>query len=126
MFVYNILIMKTPITDNKGKKVLTSTPVLDKSWLNTLSNTLFIFGIEKKANACKGKDLDLFFGLNTELADSENNTNEKTIHQVSPVANNECFTVYTSIGNAEQLEKQYNDAFKKAFPLTPDECFKKK
>ena len=39
--------------------------------------------------------------------------------------NNECFAVYTSIGNAEEIEKQYNDAFKKAFPLTPDECFKK-
>lgn len=39
--------------------------------------------------------------------------------------NNECFTVYTSIDNAEQLEKEYNDAFLKAFPLTPDECFKK-
>lgn len=39
--------------------------------------------------------------------------------------NNECFTVYTSIDNAEQLEKEYNDAFLKAFPLTPDEYFKK-
>ena len=39
--------------------------------------------------------------------------------------NNECFTVFTSIDNVEQLEKQYNDAFLKAFPLTPDECFKK-
>ena len=39
--------------------------------------------------------------------------------------NNGCFTVYTSIGNAEEIEKQYNDAFLKAFPLTPDECFKK-
>ena len=41
--------MEKPITDNKGKKVLTSTPVLDKSWLKTLSNTLFVFGIEKKS-----------------------------------------------------------------------------
>ena len=111
MFVYNILIMKTPITDNKGKKVLTSTPVLDKSWLNTLSNTLFVFGIEKKANACKGKDLYTFYKANTE--------------PIPPIADNECFTVYTSIDNAEQLEKEYNDAFLKAFPLTPDECFKK-
>ena len=39
--------------------------------------------------------------------------------------NNECFTVYTSIDNAEQLEKEYNDTFLKAYPLTPDECFKK-
>ena len=39
--------------------------------------------------------------------------------------NNECFPVFVSIDNAEQLEKQYNDAFNKAFPLTPDECFKK-
>ena len=27
--------------------------------------------------------------------------------------------------NQRELEKQYNDAFLKAFPLTPDECFKK-
>ena len=111
MFVYNILIMETPITDNKGKKVLTSTPVLDKSWLKTLSNTLFIFGIEKKANACKGKDLDTFYNSNTE--------------PIPPITDNKCFTVYTLIDNAEQLEKQYNDAFNKAYPLTPDECFKK-
>ena len=111
MFVYNILIMKTPITDNKEKKVLTSTPVLDKSWLKTLSNTLFIFGIEKKANACKGKDLDTFYNSNTE--------------SIPPITDNKCFTVYTSIDNAYQLEKQYNDAFNKAYPLTPDECFKK-
>lgn len=39
--------------------------------------------------------------------------------------NNECFTVYTSIGNVKEIEKEYNDAFLKAFPLTPDECFKK-
>ena len=29
------------------------------------------------------------------------------------------------ITNRLQLEKQYNDAFKKAYPLTPNECFKK-
>ena len=125
MFVYNILIMKNSTPDNKENSIDNSNPNLDNNWLKNLSDTLFVFGIEKKANACKGKDLDLFFGLNTELADSENNTNEKTIHQVSPIADNECFTVYTLIDNAEQLEKQYNDAFKKAFPLTPDECFKK-
>ena len=39
--------------------------------------------------------------------------------------NNECFTVFVSIDSAKQLEKQYNDAFKKAFPFTPDDCFKK-
>lgn len=103
--------MEKPITNNKENVTGTSTPVLDKSWLKTLSNTLFIFGIEKKANACKGKDLDTFYSSNTE--------------SIPPIADNECFTVYTSIDNAEQLEKQYNDAFLKAFPLTPDECFKK-
>ena len=103
--------METPITDNKENVTGTSTPVLDKSWLKSLSNTLFVFGIEKKANACKGKDLYTFYKSNTE--------------PVPPIADNECFTVYTSIDNAEQLEKEYNDAFLKAFPLTPDECFKK-
>ena len=103
--------METPITDNKGKKVLTSNPVLDKSWLKTLSNTLFIFGIEKKANACKGKDLYTFYNSNTE--------------SIPPIADNECFTVYTSIGNVKEIEKQYNYAFLKAYPFTPDESFKK-
>ena len=63
--------MEKPITNNKEKKVLTSTPVLDKSWLKTLSNTLFVFGIEKKANACKGKDLYTFYypGFNLRSTD---------------------------------------------------------
>lgn len=41
--------MEKPITNNKENVTGTSTPVLDKSWLKTLSNTLFIFGIEKKS-----------------------------------------------------------------------------
>ena len=40
--------------------------------------------------------------------------------------NNECFTVFVSIDNAEKIEKQFNDIFNKVYPLTPDECFKKK
>ena len=87
MFVYNILSMETPITNNKGKLILIPNPDLDNNWLENLKNTPFIFGTKKD--------------------------------------NNESFTVYTSIDNAEQLEKQYNDAFLKVFPLTPDECFKK-
>lgn len=71
----------------------------------------FYFWNRKKANACKGKDLYTFYKANTE--------------PIPPIADNECFTVYTSIDNAEQLEKEYNDAFLKAYPLTPDECFKK-
>ena len=87
MFVYNILIMEIPITDNKGKLIVIPNPDLDNNWLKSLKDIPFIFGTTKD--------------------------------------NNECFTVFVSIDNAEQLEKQYNDAFKKAFPLTPDECFKK-
>ena len=87
MFVYNILSMETPITNNKGKLLLIPNPDLDNSWLKNLSDTPFIFGTKKD--------------------------------------NNECFTVYTSIGNVEEIEKEYNNAFLKAFPLTPDECFKK-
>ena len=103
--------METSITNNKEKVLPSSNPNLDNNWLKNLSDTLFVFGIEKKANACKGKDLYTFYKSNTE--------------PIPPIADNECFTVYTLIDNAEQLEKQYNDAFKKAFPLTPDECFKK-
>ena len=76
-----------------------------------LKDTPFIFGTGGEVDTCKGKDLDLFFGLNAESAPS--------------IADNECFTVYTSIGNVKEIEKQYNDTFLKAFPLTPDECFKK-
>lgn len=104
--------MKNSITDNKENSIDNFNPNLDNNWLKNISDTLFVFGIEKKANAWKGKDLYTFYKSNTE--------------PIPPIADNECFTVYTLIDNAEQLEKQYNDAFKKAFPLTPDECFKKK
>ena len=87
MFVYNILIMKNSITDNKENSIDNFNPNLDNNWLESLKETPFVFGTTKD--------------------------------------NNECFTVYTSIDNAEQLEKEYNDAFLKAFPITPDECFKK-
>lgn len=103
--------METPTTNNKENVTGTSTPVLDKSWLKTLPNTLFIFGIEKKANACKGKDLYTFYKANTE--------------PIPPIADNECFTVFVSIDNVERLQKQFNDIFNKVYPLTPDECFKK-
>ena len=155
MFVYNILIMETPIKINidnnpffsnekeielvnqllakktkkfnerffkehcipnsllkeKGRLILIPNPNLYNSWLENLKNTPFIFGTGGEVDTCNGKDFDLFFGLNTE--------------PIPPIADNKCFTVYTSIDNAEQLEKEYNDAFLKAFPLTPDECFKK-
>ena len=155
MFVYNILIMEKPIKINidnnpffstkeeieqvneilakktkefnerffkehcipnsllkeKGKLIVIPNPNPDNNWLENLKNTPFIFGTGGKVDTCNGKDLDLFFGLNAE--------------SVPPIADNECFTVYTSIDNVKEIEKQYNDAFNKAFPLTPDECFKK-
>ena len=95
----------------KGRLICIPNPNPDNNYLENLKNTPFIFGTGGEVDTCNGKDLDLFFGLNAE--------------SVPPIADNECFTVYTSINNAEQLEKQYNDAFLKAFPLTPDECFKK-
>ena len=87
MFVYNILIMKTPITDNKENSIDNFNPYLDNNWLESLKEPPFVFGTTKD--------------------------------------NNECFTVFGSIDNAEKLEKQFNDLFNKVYPLTPDECFKK-
>lgn len=103
--------MKTSITDNKENSIGNSNPNTNNNWLENLKDIPFIFGTGGEVDTCNGKDLDLFFGLNAE--------------SVLPIADNKCFTVYTSIDNAEQLEKQYNDAFNKAYPLTPDECFKK-
>ena len=91
MFVYNILVMKNSITDNKGKVFLISNPDLDNNWLKNLSDTLFVFGIEKKANACKGKDLYTFYKANAE--------------PIPPIADNECFTVFVSIDNVEKITK---------------------
>ena len=103
--------MKNSTLDNKENLIDNSNPNPDNNWLKNLKNTPFIFGTGGEVDTCNGKDLDLFFGLNAE--------------SVPPIADNECLTVYTSIDNAEQLEKEYNDAFLKVFPLTPDECFKK-
>ena len=87
MFVYNILLMKNSITDNKENSIDNFNPYLDNNWLESLKETPFVFGTTKD--------------------------------------NNECFTVFGSIDNAEKIEKQFNDLFNKVYTLNPDECFKK-
>ena len=87
MFVYNILIMKTPITDNKGKLLLIPNSNLDNSWLKRFKDTPLTFGTAGN--------------------------------------NNDHFTFFISIDSVKKVEKQYNDAFKKVYPLTPNECFEK-
>lgn len=183
MFVYNILIMETPIEFNiennpyysnkkeieqvneliakktkefnesffkehcitnsllkeKGKLILIPNPNLDNSWLENFKNNLLSFGKAEEVDTCNGKDFDFLFTFNdVKPTDSEiaidssfrklqeiKNAYEKTIHQAYLITNNESFTVFTSIDNVKEVEKQFNDAFKKVYPLTPDECFEK-
>ena len=104
MFVYNILIMETPITDNKGRLIHIPNPNLDNSWLENFKNTPLIFGTAGEVDTCNGKDLDLLFRYDTKPTDSKiaidssfrklqeiKNTYEKTIHQAHSIADNECF-----------------------------------
>ena len=88
MFVYNILIMETPITDNKGKLIVIPNPDLDNNWLERFKNnwkelehTPFIFGTAGEVDTCNGKDLDFFFEYfikknNVKLKDYHGNENK--------------------------------------------------
>lgn len=123
----------------KGKLILIPNPNLDNSWLENFKNTPLSFGKAEEVATCNGKDFDFLFTFNgikpidSEIAiDSSfrklqelKNAYEKTIHQAHSIADIEWFTIYTSIDNVKEIEKKVNDAFKKTYPLTPDECFKK-
>ena len=138
MFVYNILSMETPITNNKGKLLLIPNPDLDNSWLKSFKETPLTLGTAGEVDTCNGKDFELLFWSDTKPTDSEiaidssfrklqelKNAYEKTIHQAHSIADIAWFTIYTSIDNVKEIEKKVNDAFKKTYPLTPNECFEK-
>ena len=104
MFVYNILIMETPITDNKGKLIVIPNPDLYNNLLTKFKETPFIFGTAGEVDICNDKDFNLLFEQNIKPTDSEiaidssfrklqeiKNTYEKTIHQAHSIADNECF-----------------------------------
>ena len=122
----------------KGKLILIPNPNPDNSWLENLKNTPFIFGTGGEVDTCNGKDFELLFWSDTKPTDSEiaidssfrklqelKNAYEKTIHQAHSIADIAWFTLYTSIDNVKEIEKKVNDAFKKTYPLTPNECFEK-
>ena len=98
--------METPITDNKGKLIVIPNPDLDNNWLENLKNTSFIFGTGGEVDTCNGKDLDLFFGLNTEPTDSE-------------------LAIDSSFRKLQEIKNAYEKTTHQEYPLTPDECFKK-
>ena len=106
MFVYNILIMETPITDNKGKLIVIPNPDLDNNWLENLKNTPFIFGTGGEVDTCNGKDFDFFFEYFIKPTDLE-------------------IAIGSSFRKLQEIKNAYEKTTHQEYPLTPDECFKK-
>ena len=106
MFVYNILIMETPITDNKGKLILIPNPDLDNNLLKKFKETPLIFGTAGEVDTCNSKYLDLLFGYDTKPTDSE-------------------IAVDSSFRKLQEIKNTYEKTIHQSYPLTPDECFKK-
>ena len=150
MFVYNILIMEKPIKFNiannpyysnkkeieqvnellakktkefnerffkehdipnsllkeKGKLILIPNPNLDNSWLENFKNNLLSFGKAEEVDTCNGKDFDFFFEYFIKPTDSE-------------------IAIDSSFRKLKEIKNAYEKTTHKAYPLTPDECFKK-
>ena len=107
MFVYNILIMETPITDNKGKLIVIPNPDLDNNWLENLKNTPFIFGTGGEVDTCNGKDFDFFFEYFIKPTDSE-------------------IAIDSSFRKLQEIKNAYEKTTHQEYPLTSDAYFKKK
>ena len=85
MFVYNILIMETPITDNKGKLILIPNPNLDNSWLERFKNTSLSFGTAGNYN----EHFTVFIPIdNVEKLQKQFND---IFNKVYPLTPDECF-----------------------------------
>ena len=107
MFVYNILIMETPITNNKGKLILIPNPDLDNSWLKRFKETPLTLGTAGEVATCNGKDFDFLFTFNaTKPTDSE-------------------IAIDSSFRKLQEIKNAYEKTTHQEYPLTPDECFKK-
>lgn len=106
MFVYNILIMETPITDNKGKLIFIPNPDLANNLLKKFKETPLIFGTAGEVDTCNSKYLDLLFGYDTKPTDSE-------------------IAVDSSFRKLQEFKNTYEKTIHQSYPLTPDECFKK-
>ena len=106
MFVYNILIMETPITDNKGKLILIPNPDLVNNWLKKFKETPLTFGTAGEVDACNGKDFEFLFWSDTKPTDSE-------------------IAIASSFRKLKELKTTYKKTIHQSYPLTSDECFKK-
>ena len=106
MFVYNILSMETPITNNKGKLILIPNPDIDNSWLKRFKETPLTLRTEGEVDACNGKDFELLFWSATKPIDSE-------------------ITIDSSFKKLQEIKNAYEKTIHQAYPLTPDECFEK-
>lgn len=138
MFVYNILIMETPIKFNidnnsyySNKKEIEQVNELLAKKTKEFNESFFkehcipnsLLKEKGKLILIPNPDLD-----NSWLERFKNNWKEleHTPLSFGTAGNhNEHFTVFVPIANAEKLEKQVNDTFKKVYPLTPNECFEK-
>ena len=107
MFVYNILIMETPITDNKGRLILIPNPNLDNNWSENFKNTPLSFGKAEEVATCNGKDFDFLF----------------TFNDIKPTDSE--IAINSSFRKLEELKTTYKKTIHQEYPLTPDECFKK-
>ena len=106
MFVYNILSMETPITNNKGKLLLIPNPDLDNSWLKSFKETPLTLGTAGEVDTCNGKDFELLFWSDTKPTDSE-------------------IAIDSSFRKLQEIKNAYEKTIHQEYPLTPDECFKK-
>lgn len=106
MFVYNILIMEIPITNNKGKLVVIPNPDLDNSWLKRFKDIPLTFGTAEEIDACKGKDFELLFWSDIKPIDSE-------------------IAIDSSFRKLQEIKNAYEKTIHQAYSLTPDKCFEK-
>lgn len=107
MFVYNILIMKTPTINNKGRLILIPNPNLDNSWLENFKNTPLSFGKAEEVATCNGKDFDFLF----------------TFNDINPTDSE--IAIDSSFRKLQEIKNAYEKATHRAYPLTPNECFEK-
>ena len=106
MFVYNILIMEIPITDNKGKLIVIPNPDLYNNLLTKFKETPLIFGTAGEVDICNDKDFNLLFKQNIKPTDSK-------------------IAVDSSFRKLQKFKNTYEKTIHQSYPLTPDECFKK-
>ena len=102
MFVYNILIMETPITNNKGKLLLIPNPDLDNSWLKRFKETTLTLGTAGEVDT-KPTDSEIAIGSSFRKLQEIKNAYEKATHQAYPLTPNECFEKESWLNNKKHI-----------------------